>query len=56
MNMYINVPWSFQIILLDGSPRYNIRINGYVYINIVKIGVTRIMHNSPNGRVNCHIL
>ena len=38
MNMCINMPWYFQIILPGGSPRYNILINGYVYINVVKIG------------------
>ena len=26
-----------------------------MYINIYKIGVTRIMHNSPNRGVNYHI-
>ena len=38
MNMCINVPWSFEIILTDGSPRYNILNNVYVYIFFVKIG------------------
>ena len=38
MNMYINVPFYFQILLPDGSPRYNILINGYGYTNAFKIG------------------
>ena len=38
MNMCINVPWRFEIILPDGSPRYNILIDGYEYIFFVKNG------------------
>ena len=38
MHMCINVPWQFEIISPDGSPIYNILINGYVYKNVVKIG------------------
>ena len=38
MNICINVSWYFQIILPDGSPRYNILLNGYLNINVVKIG------------------
>ena len=56
MNMCINAPFQFEIILPDGSPRYNILINGYVYNFFAKSGVMRIMHNSPNGGVNYHIL
>ena len=33
----MNVPCYFQIIFPDGSPRYNISINGYGYTNVVKI-------------------
>ena len=29
---------NFKLKLPDGSPRYNIIINGYVYKNVVKIG------------------
>ena len=56
MNMRINVPWQFEIILPDGSSRYIILIHGYVYNCFVKLGLTRIMHNSPNEGVNYHIL
>ena len=56
MHMYINVPWLFWIVLPDGYPRYNIVINVYVYKNAIKLGVTRIMHDYPNERVNSHIL
>ena len=55
MNMYINGPWQFKIILPDGSPGYNILINGWVNKNVVKLGVMRIMNDYPNGRVNYHI-
>ena len=37
MYMYIHVPWYVQIVLLDGSTEKIIRMNGYVYKNVVKI-------------------
>ena len=37
MNMCINVPWQFEIILPDGSPGQIIYLNGYVYKIDVKI-------------------
>ena len=44
--------WNYPMVLLDKL--YELM---YMYIQLFsKSGVTRIMHNSPNGKVNFHIL
>ena len=47
---------NFKLKSHNGSPRYRILINGHVYKNAVEVGVMRIMHNSPKGKVNYNIL